>query len=885
MGPHKSFWRRAMAGAAVMFATAVGLVAGPTAAHAAVNCQVTYTKSWEGGGGFGGEISIRNTGDPLSNWTLTFPFPSGQRVSNGWNGEWSQSGSNVTVRNASYNGSQGTGATFSVGFNGTYSGTNTNPSSFAINGTPCNGGQNQTPSLVVTPTSVTVPEGGTATYSVRLSSAPSSNVTVTTTAGSGDSDLSVASGGSLSFTTSNWQTAQTVTLRAAQDSDTTNGTRTFSVAASGITPVTVTATEADDDTSQGTQSLLVSPTAVPVPEGGTASYTVRLAIAPTGNVTVTNTAGSGDSDITVSSGGSLTFTTSNWQTPQTVTLAAAQDSDTTNGSRTITVASSGLNSISVTATEADDDTSQGTQSLVVSQTAVTVPEGGTASYTVRLAIAPSGSVTVTNTAGSGDTDITVSSGASLTFTTSNWQTPQTVTLAAAQDSDQTNGSRTINVASSGLTSVAVTATESDDDGGTTPTRVDNPYVGATGYVNPDWSSKAAAEPGGTRVSNYSTGVWIDRIAAIAGTSTAMGVKAHLDEAVRQDAANGSSAVTIQFVIYNLPNRDCSALASNGELKISENGLARYKAEYIDPIAAIMADPAYRNLRIVNIIEIDSLPNLVTNTNIAACAEAQSSGAYVQGVQYALNKLYPLGNTYNYIDAAHHGWLGWDTNFGPSAELFASTIRGTTAGFNSVTGFITNTSNYSALTEPYFTVNGTVNGQQIRQSRWVDWNMYIDELTFAQAFRTRLVSLGFPSTIGMLIDTGRNGWGGSARPSGPSTSTDLNTFVNQSKVDRRIHAGNWCNQSGAGIGERPRANPATGIDAYVWIKPPGESDGASQEIPNDQGKGFDRMCDPTYGGNALNGNNPTGALPDAPIAGAWFSAQFRQLMANAYPALS
>ena len=50
----------------------------------------------------------------------------------------------------------------------------------------------------------------------------------------------------------------------------------------------------------------------------------------------------------------------------------------------------------------------------------------------------------------------------------------------------------------------------------------------------------------------------------------------------------------------------------------------------------------------------------------------------------------------------------------------------------------------------------------------------------------------------------------------------------------------------------------------------------------RGKGFDRMCDPTYRGNALNGNNLTGALPDAPVAGRWFQAQFAELVRNAYP---
>jgi cellulose 1,4-beta-cellobiosidase len=171
---------------------------------------------------------------------------------------------------------------------------------------------------------------------------------------------------------------------------------------------------------------------------------------------------------------------------------------------------------------------------------------------------------------------------------------------------------------------------------------------------------------------------------------------------------------------------------------------------------------------------------------------------------------------------------------------------------------------------------------------VDFNQYTDELTFAQGFRNQLIADGMNPNIGMLIDTSRDGWGGSARPTAPSTSTDLNTWVDASRIDRRIHAGNWCNQSGAGLGERPRATPASGIDAYVWIKPPGESDGSSSLIPtgpnNPGGKGFDRMCDPTYTGNARNGNSLSGALPNSPVSGAWFSAQFQQLMQNAFPAL-
>ncbi|UUU29609.1 glycoside hydrolase family 6 protein [Streptomyces sp. CA-210063] len=433
----------------------------------------------------------------------------------------------------------------------------------------------------------------------------------------------------------------------------------------------------------------------------------------------------------------------------------------------------------------------------------------------------------------------------------------------------------------------------DDGGGgpTTPpgpgtpgTKVDNPYSGAKVYVNPEWSAKAAAEPGGSRISNQPTGVWLDRIAAIEGVGSAMGLRDHLDEALRQ---KGSDQLAIQLVIYNLPGRDCAALASNGELGPTE--IDRYKTEYIDPIAAILADPKYASLRIVTTVEIDSLPNLVTNTGSRPTATPQcdvmkANGNYVKGVGYALNKLGDVANVYNYVDAGHHGWIGWDDNFAASATTFKEAATAEGATVNDVHGFITNTANYSALKENNFTINSAVNGTSVRESDWVDWNRYVDELSFAQAFRNQLVSVGFNSNIGMLIDTSRNGWGGSARPTGPGATTNVNTYVDGGRYDRRIHIGNWCNQSGAGLGERPQASPEAGIDAYVWMKPPGESDGSSQFIENDEGKGFDRMCDPTYTGNPRNGNNMSGALPNSPLSGHWFSAQFQQLMQNAYPAL-
>ncbi|WP_220211050.1 glycoside hydrolase family 6 protein [Reticulibacter mediterranei] len=452
--------------------------------------------------------------------------------------------------------------------------------------------------------------------------------------------------------------------------------------------------------------------------------------------------------------------------------------------------------------------------------------------------------------------------------------------------------------------VGTTPTPTPTTGPVTPTatptpgtHVDNPFAGAKWYVNPDWASEvttAASSVGGTlgaqmtKVASYSTAVWLDRIAAVTGGSGVTRTLAgHLDAAVSQ--ATGSQPVVITIVIYDLPNRDCAALASNGELTVANNGLANYKTEYIDPIANILSQSKYSNLRIAAIVEPDSLPNLVTNLSMSKCSEANSSGAYVQGIQYALNKLHAISNVYNYIDIAHSGWLGWDSNFQPAVNLITSTVKGTTAGVNSVDGFISNTANYTPTTEPFMTANQQINGQPVRSANFYQWNQYIDEASYDTAMRNAFITAGFPSSIGMLIDTSRNGWGGSgpqgSRPTAASTSTDLNTFVNQSKIDRRVHRGNWCNQYG-GIGARPTASPAAGFDAYVWIKPPGESDGASQAISNDEGKGFDQMCDPTYhGSQQANGGNLTEAIPNAPLAGHWFEAAFEILVQNAYPAIS
>ncbi|MEQ9411570.1 MAG: choice-of-anchor D domain-containing protein, partial [Fuerstiella sp.] len=314
---------------------------------------------------------------------------------------------------------------------------------------------NDTQSLVVTPLAVNVNEGSTNTFSVRLNAQPTADVTVNVSRTAGDTDLSVSAGGTLTFTTSNWDTPQDVTLAAAEDADAVNGSATFTVSSAGLPSVDVTGTEVDNDE----QSLLVTPVTLNVNEGGTNTFSVRLAAQPAADVTVSMARTAGDTDLSVSAGGTLTFTTSNWDTPQNVTLAAAEDADAVNGAATFTVSSAGLTSVDVTGTEVDNDT----QSLVVTPVTLNVNEGATNTFSVRLAAQPTADVTVAVARTSGDTDLSVSAGATLTFTSPDWDTPQNVTLAAGEDADAVNGAATFTVSSTGLTSVEVTGNEVDND--------------------------------------------------------------------------------------------------------------------------------------------------------------------------------------------------------------------------------------------------------------------------------------------------------------------------------------------------------------------------------------------------------------------------------------
>ena len=289
--------------------------------------------------------------------------------------------------------------------------------------------------------SYTVTEGGAVEVMVTLSADPEREVSIPineTENGASSDDYSIAPG-SLSFASG--ETSKSFTFTANDDRidddgesvDLAFGALPDGVSAGGVTPgATVTIT--DDDNA----GVNIDPTELTVTEGDAtgASYTAVLDSQPTAQVTI---AISGHAGTDVSLAGEsltndvLTFTSENWETPQTVTVSADQDDDAAaDDAVTLSHAVAGageyaaVNSSSVTVTITEDDKA----GVTIDPTALTIDEGGNGAYTVVLDTQPSAEVAVT-ISGHAGTAIAPSHTA-LTFSPSNWNIAQTVTLTAGE---------------------------------------------------------------------------------------------------------------------------------------------------------------------------------------------------------------------------------------------------------------------------------------------------------------------------------------------------------------------------------------------------------------------------------------------------------------------
>ncbi|KAG4108507.1 1, 4-beta cellobiohydrolase [Neocallimastix lanati (nom. inval.)] len=263
-------------------------------------------------------------------------------------------------------------------------------------------------------------------------------------------------------------------------------------------------------------------------------------------------------------------------------------------------------------------------------------------------------------------------------------------------------------------------------------------------------------------------------------------------------AAGSKTVT--FILYMIPTRDCNSLASAGGV----SDLDKYKG-YVDKIANTIKK--FPESKVVMVIEPDTLGNLITGET-EACKNVHT--LHKQALAYAANVFGNMSNVSAYLDAAHSKWLGW------AADKVAAVVKEIldNAPNANIRGFSTNVSNYMPIEAEY---------------------------EYHQKLHDALEEVGIKDKR-FIVDTGRSG-----------VDVREEFDVNQT----------WCNLIYAGLGEPSRGSPDPEnmplLDAFMWLKPPGEADGS------DTGSRADPVC------------GREDSFPGSPDAGSWFGEYFASML--------
>jgi endoglucanase len=355
-----------------------------------------------------------------------------------------------------------------------------------------------------------------------------------------------------------------------------------------------------------------------------------------------------------------------------------------------------------------------------------------------------------------------------------------------------------------------------------------------------------------------------------------------------------------LVAYDIPFRDCAGYSAGGA--VDSAAYAAWIEGFARGIGDAKADV---------ILEPDSLGIIPYNTTIFGAADScmptvtDSTGATVPAPGASSDERYlqlqsaiatlkaKAPNASVYLDGTHAAWLG----------VGEAAFRIHKAGFDPVTGaqlvkgFFLNVSNYQ------------LSDQSVQFGTWVSqclaaatvgasWaighfdfcpsqynpntNFTLDYSAAYEATVTAsLVNMldGAVATLPFVIDTSRNGQG----------PLDTDPFAaapydQPASVIAGLTSGNWCNPPGAGAGLRPTANAGVPLlDAYLWIKVPGESDGQCDIAGGARAWDFSAYDPWNITGDAQSTFDPLWGAVD-PAAGDWFPAQALQLAQLAVPPL-
>ncbi|KAI1170924.1 glycoside hydrolase family 6 protein [Nemania sp. FL0916] len=286
-----------------------------------------------------------------------------------------------------------------------------------------------------------------------------------------------------------------------------------------------------------------------------------------------------------------------------------------------------------------------------------------------------------------------------------------------------------------------------------------------------------------------------------------------------------------IVLDNLPYKD--AVLNNPEDEYDPSTEDAYQTLLLKPLAeAIKASPT---TAFAVIVEPDAFAQFfnATTTSTPSAHETNLIRSYRANIPSALAAL-NLANVIMYLDIGHSNSLDWSRHRNATADAIAA-IYDAAGSPSQVRGFATNVANWNAWSLAPGEFAQADDSQDIRPS---------NEQTLVRLLSTSLRAREVPSFA--IFDTSRNG------VSGLRASWD-----------------EWCNVNGAGLGARPgaAADEDGALDAYVWAKRPGESDGVSSE----------------HGGDAV-GCAALSAVRPAPERDVWFQGYFEMLVRNAEPEL-
>jgi endoglucanase len=366
-----------------------------------------------------------------------------------------------------------------------------------------------------------------------------------------------------------------------------------------------------------------------------------------------------------------------------------------------------------------------------------------------------------------------------------------------------------------------------------------------------------------------------------------GTPAQVRTAVRKTMAQAAFERAVPVLVaYDIPYRDCAQYSSGGAVDT-----AAYAA-WIDGFAAGIG-----NGTAVVILEPDSLGIIPWNTDLnggaewckptvggAPAPEADPAHRYAQ-LNAAVDRLEQLPGAAVYLDGTHSGWLG----AGDAADRLVK------AGVQRAQGFYLNVSNFQPtpqLTKFGTWISGCIafandpeeGGWRLGHYSWCASQYYpaspndFSTWGLTDAWYASNLGTALPTTH-FVLDTSRNGRGtlDASRYAAPP-------YNQPAGVISALAAGNWCNPPGAGLGVRPTAQTGVPLlDAYLWVKVPGESDGSCDIAGGARAWDYAQYNPWHVTGDAQNHFDPLWGQVD-PVAGAWFPDQALQLAQNATPQL-